>query len=421
LALDVAADTPVVESGAARRVVVRALLCPKPAGTAQAKRAPIALAIVLDKSGSMLNGAKMENAKKGAMRALDFLGQRDAASVVVYDDEARVLVPPGPALREDFARAVGNVRPGGSTALYAGVETGAQSIARYVNEGYVPRVLLLSDGLANVGPSSSGELAELGRRFAAREITITTIGVGLDYNEDLMTALAAESGGNSYFARNASSLPEIFARDMEDASSLSARHVTVTLVCGGESVPIKSLGRAGSMGGKSISTLIGNVYGEEKYALFEVEIPSRNGGSPLEAAFVSVEYEDALTGRRHKIESPLSLRFTADGGEALKNRRADIAEQAEIARNAEVREEAVRLADEGRIADASSLLRSRAEEMKSAAAEAPFPAPLMQSEAEALRSLADEVETNGAMSNEQRKETVNKAYIQKNQQSDVVE
>jgi Ca-activated chloride channel family protein len=418
--LDVAADTPVVESGAARRVVVRARLRPEPASTAPAKRAPIALAIVLDKSGSMLEGAKMENARKGALRALEFLGQGDAAAVVVYDDEARTLVPPGPALRGDFARAVSNLRPGGSTALYDGVGLGAKSIAPYVNEGYVPRILLLSDGLANVGPSSPRELAALGKKLAAREMTITTIGVGLDYNEDLMTALAAESGGNSYFARNASSLSEIFARDMEDASSLSARHVTVTLVCRDGSVPLKSLGRTGSMGGKAITTDIGNVYGDEKYALFEVEIPSQGNGLPFEAASVSVEYEDTLTGKKHKIESPLSLRVTNDREEARKNRRDDIAEQAEIARNAEAREEAVRLADEGRAGEASSLLRSRAEEMKSAAAAMPSQAPAMESEAEDLDALAQEVASDGSMSNERRKETVNKAYIQKNQQSDVV-
>ena len=89
-----------------------------------------------------------------------------------------------------------------------------------------------------------------------------------------MTALADESGGNSYFARHAESLSDIFARDMEDATTLTARKVRVTLECGGGARPIGTVGRKASKKDEtSIEVSIDNLYGDEKYALFEIEIP----------------------------------------------------------------------------------------------------------------------------------------------------
>jgi Ca-activated chloride channel family protein len=420
LALDVGADTPLVESGAARRVVVRALVRPDIPKNGRAARAPLAVAIVLDKSGSMGADFKMENAKKGAMEALEILGERDIAMIAAYDDGARVLVTPRSAAeREDFASALSRVAPEGSTALYDGVELGAAKLQPFVKEGYTPRVILLSDGIANVGPSSTRELAALGRRFSEKEVTITTIGLGLDYNEDLMTALASESGGNAYFVKSAAALPDIFVRDMEDAVTLSARRVRVTVSCLGGASPLKVLGRAGSQRGKSVTAYIDNVYGSEKYALFELDLPPQADGTSLAAATVKLEYVDALTGKTVVKEAPIKLRFTKNSAEVMKNRRADIAAQAETARNAEIREEVVRLADEGRAAEASSLLRRRTEDLKSMAESSPSAAaPEMKMEAAELESLADEMDSNGSMSNEQRKETVNKAYRQKNQQSE---
>jgi Ca-activated chloride channel family protein len=371
----------------------------------------------------MLNGAKMENAKKGALEALEYLNARDAAAVVVYDDEARTLVPLEAWSRGTHAAAadtISKVRASGSTALYGGVKLGAEEILRHEGKGRVPRILLLSDGIANVGPSSPAELAELGRRLAAHEITITTIGLGLDYNEDLMTALAAESGGNSYFARNASSLPEIFAHDMEDSSSLSARNVAITLTCLDGTIPVMTLGRRGEGQGRSVSVSISNVYGNEKYALFELEIPPQANGTSFDAASVLLEYEDAISGKKHRQEARLKLRFTGNRDDVAKNRSGRIIAQAELARNAQIREEAVRLADEGRASEASSLLRSRADELKSVSQSAPEAAPMIAQDAYELAELASDVEADGKMSNEARKETVNKAYTQKNQQGDGV-
>jgi Ca-activated chloride channel family protein len=250
-------------------------------------------------------------------------------------------------------------------------------------------------------------------------MTITTIGLGLDYNEDLMTALAAESGGNAYFARRAESLSEIFARDMMDATTLTARKVRVTLKCASGVGPVGTIGRSASKkDGTSIEVSIDNLYGEEKYALFEIKIPATEKASVLDAATLKLEYLDPTTESMVVLEASLKLTLVTEAGEVEKNRRYDVISQAEIARNAEIREEAVRLADEGRSDEAAKILRARAS--VSRAQMAPSPAamkPEIENDARELEALSEVLLEEKSMSSEIRKDVINQSYRQKNQQS----
>ncbi len=414
------ADYPVAPAGkGGQRVVVRALVRPS---RKVRVRAPLAVALVLDKSGSMASDGKMENAKKGALEALKMLDSRDVAAVVVYDDGASVLVRARTVGRgaDDpaFFRPVQRLRPGGSTALYHGTVTGASELQPFIDEGYIPRIVLLSDGIANVGPSSTEDLAALGRNLSRQDITITTLGLGLDYNEDKMTALAAESGGNAYFALTRDA-PEIFARDLEDAVTVTARKVRVTLRCPEGVRPVRVIGRQGKAEGNSLEAAIDNLYGGEKYALFEVELPEGQDGTVLKAAELEVEYADAATGTMVRKNADFSVSFSGDTGAVDKNRRPDILSQAELARNAEIREEAVRLADEGKAREAAQLLDERTKQLQAAAPAAGAAAPKLEQEAGYFEELAESLLESGIFSSSQRKAVLNDAYTQKNQQAPV--
>ena len=413
---EVDADTPVVMANSRQTITVRALVRPESRGR---KRVPLAVALVLDKSGSMASDGKMENAKSGALEALYRLSGQDVATVVVYDSLARVVVPARSAADKSLSRAISRLQPGGNTALYDGVKLGAEQLRPFVGEGYVPRIILLSDGLANVGPSSAQELADFGRLLARREMTVTTIGLGLDYDEDLMTALAAESGGNAYFAKHAGALSDIFARDMDDATMLTARKMRVMLTCQEGARATGSVGRGALRGDRtSVEVSIDNLYGEEKYALFEVEIPETF--KETVAATVKLEYLDPGTGRVETREAPLRLTFTKDAQEVERNRHPEIAAQKALALNAEIREEVVRLADEGQADKAAEVLRERSETMKSMRLAAPAPIQAeFEAEAEDFETLAESLSTNSSMTSESRKDVLNKAFIQKNQQTSV--
>lgn len=417
--LDVAADMPVVEAGKTQRIVVRALVRPGTTVTRR-DRAPLAVALVLDKSGSMRSDNKIANARRGAIEALKALDGRDVASVVAYDTSASLLLPARSVSSMDpFAKIISTINADGSTALYDGVQLGAKQLQPYIKEGYVPRIIMLSDGMANVGPASTSELAALGRALSEREMTITTIGLGLDYNEDLMTALAAESGGNSYFAKSAESLVDIFARDMADAVTLTARRVHLTVECGDGVMPIRVIGRGGEQKGRTLEAPIDNLYGAEKYALFEVELPERKSDTNLEALTVRLDYVDALSGKNVTERMPFTVAYSGDSNLVKKNRQMAIVSQIELAKNAEVREEVLRLADEGHAREAAKLLKERTDDLKMAVPAAGAAAPTIAAEAESFEELAKDLESSGSMTPEQRKKAKNEAYTIKNQQSSV--
>ena len=119
----------------------------------RSRRTPVNVSVVLDRSGSM-EGPKIEKVRQAACAALDGLDADDFFSLVIFDQEVELLLAPERAGSRDHRDELeARIRPRGSTALYAGVKTGAQQVRRFLDKERVNRVILVSDGLANVGPS----------------------------------------------------------------------------------------------------------------------------------------------------------------------------------------------------------------------------------------------------------------------------
>jgi len=146
-----------------------------------AARLPLNLAIVLDRSGSM-GGAKLERAQAAACRAVDQLQAGDRLAVVTFDDEVEVVVPSGPVGDPEAVKAlIQGIRTGGSTALAAGWDVGMREVGRFVSAGALNRVLLLSDGQANIGLTDPEEIARRVKQGDALGVSTSALGVGDDY------------------------------------------------------------------------------------------------------------------------------------------------------------------------------------------------------------------------------------------------
>ena len=111
-----------------------------------------------------------------------------------------------------------------------------------------------SDGHANVGPSSPGELGDLGASMKKENISVSTLGLGLGYNEDLMVQLAGKSGGNHQFIENASELADIFRREFDDVLSVVAQTIDVTVEIPEGIRPVRVLGNSADINGQSVVT-----------------------------------------------------------------------------------------------------------------------------------------------------------------------
>ncbi|HUJ43665.1 MAG TPA: VWA domain-containing protein [Opitutaceae bacterium] len=328
-------------------------------------RPPVNLALVIDRSGSM-SGEKIEKAKEAALEVLRHLSSDDVFSLVAYESGVQTLIPARPVGNgRAIERAIRSIRPGGNTALFAGVSQGASEVRKYFESGYVNRIVLLSDGLANVGPSSPEELGRLGSALLKEGISVTTVGLGLDYNEDLMTRLAQRSDGNTYFVESSADLPRIFAAELGDVLNVVARRVVIEIEFPAGVRPLRFVGREGVIRGQHAELTLNQLYGgQEKYALVEIEVVPPESGAECEIARARVSYEDALTRRNATLTAARTVQFSRSRSVVISS--ADHQVQADYAQNviALAKDKAVELVDSGRQDEAAQEMRRQAEALQ---------------------------------------------------------
>ena len=331
------------------------------------KRPPINVAIVIDRSGSM-QGDRIAAAKEGARVALKRLSSDDTVALIAFNHDVDILSPAAPLRdsRDKLLEAIDDLKADGTTALYAGVKEGGQQVEKFVSDNNVNRVILLSDGLANVGPSTPGELAELGRKLASKGITVSTIGLGLDYNEDLMQRLAASSDGNHVFVERPSDLAEIFDREFGDALSVSARDITITIECKLGFKPTRILGRDGSIDGDKVTLKLNQLQADnERYVVVELQAPEGRSEGAADVADVTVTYVDIdKGGSPGRVEAKPSVRFSANAKDAEDSINKPVMSQVTQQIATEKSEKAVELRDAGDVAGARKVLEENAEYIK---------------------------------------------------------
>lgn len=350
-ALKVEMSSPLVLTGSARTAYLRISLRGLDYQTED--RAPVNVAIVLDRSGSM-QGEKIVEAKRAAIAALDRLGRDDIVSVISYQSTVDVVVPATKLHdREAVRAAIRGISVSGKTALFGGVSKGARELEKFLDENRVNTLLLLSDGLANVGPSSPGELRQLGVSLARQGISVTTIGLGLDYNEDLMTALAMASDGNHFFVEDAGDLESAFATEFGDVVSVVAQGVRISIHCANNVRPVRVLGRSAQIVGQEVHASMNQLFrGQSRSLLLEVEIEAGAAGRELAVAQVKVDYRNLMTAENRTLRS--SAFVTATSSSAAVERRANREVMVEVVRQtgAERNLAATALRDKGKVKEA---------------------------------------------------------------------
>ena len=127
------------------------------------------------------------------------------------------------------------------------------------------------------------ELGQLGQSLGKEGMSVTTIGLGLGYNEDLMSKLAIKSEGNHYFAENATDLARVFDKELGDVLTVVAQEIVVRIECARGIRPVRALGREADISGQRVTATLNQLYSEqEKYVLIEVEVPAGASGTTRE-------------------------------------------------------------------------------------------------------------------------------------------
>lgn len=191
-----------------------------------AERPPQALALVIDRSGSMA-GRPLEEARRCAAYVVDRLRPTDAVSLVQFDNRVQRLWPAVPlGDGAPLRAAIAGIQSGGNTHLHGGWREGADTLADVAGQGF-KRVMLLSDGQANEGLTEPAAIAAQCAEWAANDITTSTYGLGNQFNEELMVAMARAGGGNHYYGDTAEDLMEPFRQELELLGNLCMRDLRI--------------------------------------------------------------------------------------------------------------------------------------------------------------------------------------------------
>ncbi|GIW32503.1 MAG: hypothetical protein KatS3mg071_2677 [Meiothermus sp.] len=351
-----------------------------PTPQARPERPLLNLALVLDRSGSM-GGSKLKYTKEAAIYAVHNLLPEDRVAVVIYDDAVEVLVPSTPVAdgRAAIANLIRTIRTGGSTALHAGWLEGATQVAAYQEAGRLNRVVLLSDGLANRGETNPGVIAEQVRELARRGVSTSTLGVGLDYNEDLMTAMADAGEGNYYFIESPADLPRIFAQELAGLAGTLGTRVRLWLRPGdGSRAWLFNDLEQDPSGAYVLPNLVAGIPLE---FLLELEAPAgREASLRLELDWETPE------GRRERLEAALKLPVLGEAEFERLQPHPDVAAMTAKLEATRARQRAMEALADGDLEAARHALHRAAPMLASFG-------PALAAEAHELRLLLDEIET----------------------------
>ena len=278
-------------------------------------RGPARLVLVIDRSGSMA-GEKLSRAQESASGIIDRLDARDSVGIVQYDDSVQVLARPtllDPAGRTLLKRIIAELGPGGGTNLHGGLVEGLAELGRGNKVSEINRLILLSDGQANVGVVDPIAIAATARKAAEQGRRITTIGMGVDYNEDLMEAIAESGRGQYHYVRDAAGLTKVFAKELEALQGTVATSVELVLepACAGVEI-VDVYGYEWHRQGASVSVPMADLYGSESRRLTaKLHIPAGAAGS-ADVLRVRLAHRDPSATTVAQSSLALGVEMTAD-------------------------------------------------------------------------------------------------------------
>ncbi len=284
-------------------------------------RAPVNLVLVIDRSGSMDESGKLEYAKEAAKRIISGLGSGDRIGIVAYATDVQLLYPiQFLTNKENAISVVDSLYATDSTNLSGGLTAGIDQLRSLERDGYINRLILLSDGLANVGITQVSQLTPIASQAAEGGIHITTMGLGLNYDENLMMNLAEYGAGNYYFIESPSQLSSIFEKEFGQILATVAKDASIYLSLA-TGVELKNVyGYAHSIENGRVRINLGDIFGGmERNILIKLEAPTEKVGK-LQLAMVSFEFTDIVKNNAAvSLQSELAYEVTEDKDKVAAN------------------------------------------------------------------------------------------------------
>lgn len=286
-----------------------------PEAPGRRERPPMALSLVVDTSGSM-SGAKIQNARIAASSLLESLQDGDIVSIYSFDNGVREIAPPTTVsqnTRGGLMQSVQYLHAGGGTNMYGGVQVGVNRLASTPASHSVRRLVLISDGHANIGPSDPYSLGNLAGNATEYNIQVTGIGVGLDYDENTLGALAVRSSGRLYHLEHAHQMAQILQQEVQLLASTVATDAIIEIQPGPGVTILEGVTTGATVSDGRLRVPLGSVYaGQQREILFRARVSTqRTGNRPLGTARFVYRTPDEDNERRTQ-EVALGYEVTRD-------------------------------------------------------------------------------------------------------------
>jgi len=276
---------------------------------------PVNLAIVIDRSGSM-RGKRLDNAIEAARGMVRRLRDGDMVSVITYDTRAETLVNAttiDASSRESIASQLGGITPGGDTCISCALEAGMDALRG--RDGMIQRMLLLSDGEATAGVRDVPGFRRIAERARDMGCTISSVGVDVNYNERIMTAIALEANGRHYFVESDSSLPAIFEQELQSLVRTVATNAEMRVELAPGVQLLQVFDRAFRREGNGVVVPMGSfTAADNKTVLAKVRLP-RGADGHRAVANVSFTFDDLAAGGKGQCNGALQAKLSADASQ----------------------------------------------------------------------------------------------------------
>lgn len=344
---------------------------PAPEAASVSRRPRLNLSLVLDRSGSM-GGEKMVRAREATSYCVDQLLPTDRLSVILFDNQIEVLIPSQLAENKALLKGLlAEVYARGSTALHEAWVRGGMQVSEHLTDGAVNRVVLITDGLANEGLTNVDQIVSQVRGLSDRGVGTSTIGIGDDFNEDLLIPMAHAGGGNSWHVKTADDMQRIFAVELEGLIAQVAHTVTLGLVPA-DGVRLADVLNDFEMGETGRYKLPNLQAGAPVDVVARLRVPAQDEGTRLRLLDLRLGYTPQEMKAAEVVKQAFEVEFADEQAVERAPVNHEVAKAVQLLMNARARAEAVRLMDAGDFVGTQRVLHKAA--MSSHAAFAAMPA-----------------------------------------------
>ncbi len=318
---------------------------------------PLNLVLVIDRSGSM-SGDRIAHVKEAVRELVDRLRPTDQIAIVSFNQTAQVdLSACQKADRQRIRQAIDRLEAGGSTNLHDGLMLGYAEAEKHLDRERSNRVILLSDGITNTGVVDSAQIAQESRRYNERGIDLSTIGLGNDFNRQLLRDLADAGRGLIHFVGDNEDIQKIFVQEVDSLLAPAAKKVRLRLDFGHPERLLEIYGYQPRSDGAIVEVDLDDLNcGATEVVLARVKT---SGLNPTVDA--RLEFDDPVTGRSQCLTDSATWRPSRDGAKPLILADPDIRKNYVIARLAKSIRQGAESASEGKLDRAIKKLNSNIE------------------------------------------------------------